>query len=182
MWLVVFFQLAAKRLMTQLPSSSWVNTTEAPCWLLHAVTWERRSTVVLTRWIWTPQRLACHSANHSICLDTIWPSWLCAGKDARGTVLASQLSLCQPTFSCRSFSLIFHCETTLCREHLKKEMCFHGRFKAVIKHAVFSEIGQHFDIFIVFCLIYGFQPHTIFMLLFHFCFSTHNFTYDFKIS
>lgn len=89
--------------------------------------------------------------------DTIWPSWLCSGKDARGA------STCQPTFSCRSFSLIFHCEATLCREHLKREMHFHGRFKALIKHAEFSEIIQHFDTYIVFCLIYGFQPHNIFM-------------------
>lgn len=83
--------------------------------------------------------------------DTIWPSWLYAVKDIGGA------STYQPTFSCRSFSLIFHCETTLCREHLKKEMHFHGRFKGVIKHAVFSEIIQPFDTFIVFCLIYDFQ-------------------------
>lgn len=94
--------------MTQLPSSSRVNTTKAPCWLLHAVTWEWRSTVVLTRWIWTPQRLACHSANHSILFrDTIWSSWLCAGKDARGA------AACQPTFSCCSFSYFSLCNHTL---------------------------------------------------------------------
>lgn len=89
--------------------------------------------------------------------DTIWPSWLCSGKDARGA------STCQPTFSCRSFSLIFHCETTLCGEHLKREMRFHGRFKALIKHTEFSEIIQHYDTYIVFCLIYGSQANNIFM-------------------
>lgn len=119
-----------------------------------------------------------HCQPFDLFRDTIWPCWLCAGKDARGA------GTCQPTFSCRSFSLIFHCETTLCREHLKKEMCFHGRFKAVIKHAVFSEIIQHFDTFIVSCLIYGAQPHNIFMFLCVFftvlqkydCFSAHYFT------
>lgn len=80
--------------------------------------------------------------------DTIWPSWLCAEKDAGGA------GACQPTFSCRSLRLSFHCETELCREHLKKEMCRPGRFKAPIKDAAFSEIMQHFDTFIVFCLIY----------------------------
>ena len=145
--------------MTQLPSSSWVDTTATPCWLLHAVTWEWRSTVVLTRWIWAPQRLACHTANHSICLETQYGHVGCVLEKTPGEpVLASQLSLV-------ALSLIFHCETTLCREYLKKEMCFHGRFKAVIKHAVFSEIIQHFDTFIVSCLIYGTQIHNIFMFL-----------------
>lgn len=161
MLLVFFFQLTAKRLMTQLPCSSRVNRTEAPCWLLHAVTWEWRSTIVLTLWIWTPQRQACHSANHSICLETQYGHLGCElQKDARGA------GTCQPTFSCRSFSLIFLGETTLCRERLKEETRFHGRFKAVIKHAVFSEIIQQFDTFIVYCLIYGFPPHNKFMLLF----------------
>ncbi len=153
--------------MTQLPSSSWVNTTESPCWRLHAVTWERRSTVVLTRWIWTPQRLACHSANRSICLETQYGHLGCGLEKTPGEpVLASQVSLVALSL------FIFHCETALCREHLKTEMRFHGRFKAVIKHAVCSEIIQHFDTFIVFCLIYGFQPHNIFMLLFFFFFFT----------
>ncbi len=80
--------------MTQLPSSSWVNTTAAPCWLLHAVTWEWRSTVVLTRWIWTPQRLACHSAKHSICLETQYGHLGCVLEKTPGELLlASQLSL-----------------------------------------------------------------------------------------
>lgn len=149
--------------MTQPPYSSWVNTTESPCWRLHAVTWEWRSSVVLTRWIWTPQRLACHSANHSICLEAQYGHLGCVLEETPGEpLLASQLSLVALSL------LYFHCEAALCRERLKKEMCFHGRFKAVIKHAMFSEIIQHFDTFIVSCVIYGFQPHHIFMLLFFF--------------
>lgn len=90
----LFFHLAAKRLMAHLPSSSWVNTTEGPCWLLHAVTWEWGSTVVLTRWIWTPQRQACHSANHSICLETQYGRLGCVLEKTPGEPpLASQLSL-----------------------------------------------------------------------------------------
>lgn len=89
-----FFHLAAKRLMAHLPSSSWVNTTEGPCWLLHAVTWEWGSTVVLTRWIWTPQWQACHSANHSICLETQYGRLGCVLEKTPGEPpLASQLSL-----------------------------------------------------------------------------------------
>lgn len=66
-------------------------------------------------------------------------------------MLASRLSLV-------AVSLLFF------REHLKKEMFFHGRFKAVIKHATFYEIIQHFDTFVVSCLIRGSQPHNIVML------------------
>lgn len=155
-----FFQVAAKRLMTQLPSSSWVNTTEAPRWLLHAVTWEWRSTVALTRWIWAPQRPACHSANRSICSETQYGHLGCALEETPGEpVLASQLSLVALSV------FIFQCEATLRRERLKEEARFHRRFKGAIKHAALSEIIQHFDIFIVCSLIYGVQSHNIFMFL-----------------
>lgn len=109
----------------------------------------------------TTEAFLSHCQLFDLFRDTIWPSWLCAGKDARGA------GTCQHTFSCRSFSLIFHCVAALCREYLMKEMCFHRRFKDVIKHAMFPAIIQHFDTFIVSCLIYGFQPHNIFMLLFY---------------
>lgn len=146
--------------MTQLPSSSWVNTSEAPCWLPHAVTWERRSTIVLTRWIRAPQRLPCHGAKCSICLETQYGCLGCVLHKTPGEpLLASQLSLV-------ALSLIFQCEAALCREGLKKEMCFHERLKGMIKHALFSAVIQHFDTFIVLCLIYGSQPHILFLKLF----------------
>lgn len=47
----------------------------------------------------------------------------------------------------------------------EKNPCGAHKDGAVIKHAGFSEIIQHFDTFIVSCLIYGFQPQTEFMFL-----------------
>lgn len=153
--------------MTKLPSSSRVNTTEAPCWLLHAVTWERRSTVVLTLWIWThrgrvvtvPTIRFVWRHNMAI-LAVCWKR--CQGSHA-----------CQPTFSCRSSSPIFHSETALYGEHLKKERkkkCFHG-IGAQTCSALWN--NSTFDTFIVFCLIYGSLLYNIFMLQFFFCLFLH---------
>lgn len=150
--------------MGHLPSSSWVNTSEGPCWLLHAVTWEWGSTVVLTRWIWTPQRQTCHSANHSICLETQYGRLGCVLEKTPGEPpLASQLSLVA-----LSLLFFFHSKTKLCMERVRKEMGFHGCFRAVIRLSVFSETIQLFDAVIVCRMIYDFKLHNLFMLLFFF--------------
>lgn len=161
MLLVLFFSTRSQKTndavaIQQLSKHDWGSLLAAACGDLGTKEHGRADSVNLN----TTEAGLSQCQPFDLFRDTIWPSWLCAGKDARGC------STCQPSFSCRSFSLIFHCETTLCREHLKTEMRFHGRFKAVIKQAVFSEIIQHFDTFIVFCLIYGFLLHNIFMLLF----------------
>lgn len=150
--------------MAHLPSSSWVNTTEGPRWLLHAVTWEWGSTVVLTRWIWTPQRQACHSANHSICLETQYGRLGCVLEETPGEPpLASQLSLVALSLL---FFIFFHSKTKLCMERARKEMGFHGCFRAVIRLTVFSETIQLFDAVIVCRMIYDFKLYNLFMLLF----------------
>lgn len=51
-------------------------------------------------------------------------------------------------------------------ERVRKEMGFHGRFRAVIRLAVFSETIQLFDAVIVCRMIYDFKLHNLFMLLF----------------
>lgn len=99
---LLFLHFAAKRLMARLPSSSWVNTSEGPCWLLHAVTWDwgelgRADSVNLS----ATEAALSQRQPFDLFRDAIWPSWLCAGKDAGGA------ATCQPTFSCRSFSVVF---------------------------------------------------------------------------
>lgn len=99
---LLFLHFAAKRLMVRLASSSWVNTSEGPCWLLHAVTWEwgelgRADSVNLN----ATEAALSQRQPFDLFRDTIWPSWLCAGKDAGGA------ATWQPTFSRRSFSVIF---------------------------------------------------------------------------
>lgn len=163
MLLVLFFSTRSQKTndtvaIQQLSKHDWGSLLAAACGDLGMKELSRADSVNLN----TTEAGLSQCQPFDLFRDTIWPSWLCAAEGARGA------GTCQPTFSCRSFSLIFHCEATLCRERLKKEMCFHGRFKAVIKHAMFSEIIQHFDTFIVSCLIYGFQTHNIFMLLFFF--------------
>lgn len=53
-------------------------------------------------------------------------------------------------------------------ERVRKEMGFHGCFRAVIRLAVFSETIQLFDTVIVCRMIYDFKLYNLFMLLFLF--------------
>lgn len=88
--------------MARLPSSSWVNTSEGPCWLPHAVTWEWGE-LGRADWVNLNATEAALSQRQAFDLfrGTIWPSWLCTGKDGGGA------ATCQPTFSPRSLSVIF---------------------------------------------------------------------------
>lgn len=93
LFVLQLLQLAAKRLMMRLAIQQLGKHDRfPPHWLLHAVTCEGKSVVTLTRWIWTPWRPSCRSANRSIRSETQYGRLSRAkGTAGGGLLLASRL-------------------------------------------------------------------------------------------
>lgn len=87
------------------------------------------------------QRLTCHSAKHSICLETQYGHFGCVLKETpRVSVLPSQLSLVALLL------LSFRVRLLPAGSIWRKKKCFHGEFKELIQRGnQTSSVTQLFD-------------------------------------